>query len=240
MQWRSNGDDFMKSETIGNCILYLGDCLEIIPTLDNIDVIITDPVWPNCPADLIPGSDNPHQLFKDFCNCLSEDLRQLVVVMRNDSDPRFLQCVPEFLNFQQIAWLQYVMPSYLGRVLGGNECAYVFGTPRKSKPGCRVIPSISPKAQPSDRPRNGHPCSRALIHQKWLVKWFAEEHEVVVDPFMGSGTVGVACAKMGRKFIGIEIKEEYFDIACRQIEEAYDQADMFIEPPPQKKQEKLI
>ena len=62
----------------------------------------------------------------------------------------------------------------------------------------------------------------------------------VLDPFMGSGTTGVACAKMGRKFIGIEIDIKYFDIACKRIEDAYKQGDMFIEPPAKLIQEKLV
>jgi DNA modification methylase len=56
---------------------------------------------------------------------------------------------------------------------------------------------------------------------------------------MGSGTTGVACAKLGRKFIGIEIDAKYFDIACERIQKAYDQPDMFIEPPAKPIQEKL-
>ncbi len=59
-----------------------------------------------------------------------------------------------------------------------------------------------------------------------VVRWTAG---VILDPFMGSGTTGVACAKMGRKFIGIEIEEKYFDIACKRIQKAYNQPDMFIE-----------
>lgn len=51
----------------------------------------------------------------------------------------------------------------------------------------------------------------------------------ILDPFMGSGTTGVACVKLGRRFIGIEISEEYFEIACRRITEAYNQPDLFIE-----------
>jgi len=62
----------------------------------------------------------------------------------------------------------------------------------------------------------------------------------VVDPFMGSGTTGVACAKMGRRFIGIELDPGYFEIACKRIEEAYRQPDMFVEPPSKPHQEKLI
>ena len=54
----------------------------------------------------------------------------------------------------------------------------------------------------------------------------------VLDPFMGSGSTGVACAKLGRKFIGIELDSEYFDIACKRIEEAYAQQDLFQEKVP--------
>ena len=61
----------------------------------------------------------------------------------------------------------------------------------------------------------------------------------VLDPFMGSGTTGVACAKLGRKFIGIEIEPKYFDIACKRIEKAYAQPDMFIERPAAPKQEAM-
>ena len=60
----------------------------------------------------------------------------------------------------------------------------------------------------------------------WCLKWI--DARTIVDPFMGSGTTGVACAKLGRKFIGIEISEKYFDIACRRISEALKQPDLFI------------
>lgn len=222
----------MRKEIIGNATLYHGSCLEIMPELSGYEVIITDPVWPNCPPDLIVGHDDPFGLFEAFCRLIPPDLRQLVVVMRNDSDPRFLRCIPESLRFQQAAWLQYVMPGYLGRVLGGNEVAYAYGEAVKSVKGRRCVPSVSPKAQPSDRPRNGHPCSRALSHQEWLVKWFSDEWETVCDPFMGSGTAGEAAIRRGRKFIGIEIEEKYFDIACRRLETAAkqpDQIDLIIE-----------
>ena len=73
-----------------------------------------------------------------------------------------------------------------------------------------------------------------------ILKDFTNPGETILDPFMGSGTTGVACAKMGRKFIGIELDKKYFDIACRRIEEAYKQPDMFIEQPKKPKQEKMI
>ena len=64
--------------------------------------------------------------------------------------------------------------------------------------------------------------------------------DIVVDPFMGSGTTGAASAKLGRKFIGIEIEPKYFDIACKRISDAYKQGDMFVERPKPPKQEKMI
>jgi DNA modification methylase len=62
-----------------------------------------------------------------------------------------------------------------------------------------------------------------------LLMWCVEKTkgETVLDPFMGSGTTGVACANLGRKFIGIEIEKKYFDIACERIEAAYSQGRLF-------------
>jgi DNA modification methylase len=60
---------------------------------------------------------------------------------------------------------------------------------------------------------------------------WSNENETILDPFMGSGTTGVACAKLGRKFIGIEIEPKYFDIACDRIEKAYAQPDLFVTQP---------
>ncbi len=64
--------------------------------------------------------------------------------------------------------------------------------------------------------------------------------DTILDPFMGSGTTGVACAKMGREFIGIELDEDYFNIACKRIEEAYRSPDLFIEQPKKATQEPLF
>jgi DNA modification methylase len=76
--------------------------------------------------------------------------------------------------------------------------------------------------------RIGHPTQKPLALMKWCLS-FLPDAQTILDPFMGSGTTGVACIKMGRKFIGIELEEKYFDIACKRIEGAYQQPDMFIE-----------
>jgi DNA modification methylase len=66
----------------------------------------------------------------------------------------------------------------------------------------------------------------------WAVYRASRDGETVLDPFMGSGTTGVACARLGRRFVGIEIEPKYFDIACRSIEEAQRQPDLFVQRAP--------
>jgi DNA modification methylase len=85
-----------------------------------------------------------------------------------------------------------------------------------------------------------HPAVYPVLLPRVLIDTYTESGELVVDPFMGSGTTGVACVKLGRKFIGIEIEERYFDIACRRIEAAYAQPDLFIEPAPKEVQPSLF
>jgi hypothetical protein len=219
-----------RVERIGDCELWLGDARDVLPTVGKVEVIATDPVWPNVPAGAVAGSDDPWGLWIDAV-CLMPEHDRMIVVMRCDSDPRFLCPIPREKKFVRSIQLPYVMPGYLGRVLGGDETAYWFGTPIKRVPGRMVIPGRAPPVQPGGRPPNGHPMSRAQVHFDWLLSWCSDDGETVLDPFMGSGTTGVACVKLGRRFIGIEIEEKYFNIACRRIEEAYRQGDIFRDAP---------
>ena len=76
---------------------------------------------------------------------------------------------------------------------------------------------------------------------EWCIRLLPDDVKTVFDPFMGSGTTGVAAVKLGRKFIGIEIEPKYFDIACRRIEDALKRPDLFIPTPqPKAKQESLL
>ena len=74
-----------------------------------------------------------------------------------------------------------------------------------------------------------HPTQKPVAVMEWVLS-FVKAH-TILDPFMGSGTTGVACARLGRRFIGVEIEPRYFDIACRRIEAAQKQGDMFVPPP---------
>ena len=75
-----------------------------------------------------------------------------------------------------------------------------------------------------------HPCEKPLALMAHILKSSTREGQTVCDPFMGSGTTGVAALQLGRKFIGIEIDETYFSIACKRIEEAWKQPRLFEEP----------
>lgn len=201
--------------------IYHGDCREILPHLEvKVDSVITDPVWPNCPEDLLQGWRDPRGLFLSALELLPP-ARRLVVVLRSDSDPRFLSSVGERWPFVCVQAMPYAVPMYLGRILGGTELAYCFGEPIASRPGARVIPMWGPKAQTRDDPgrrgSGGHPCSRHITHQRWLVEWWSEAGETILDPFMGSGTALRAAKDLGRRAVGIEIEERYCEIAAKRL-----------------------
>lgn len=216
----------MRVEQIGRATLYLGDCRDILPGV-TADVLLTDPVWPNCPEGLLEGHEDPDLLWQQTMSALPASVRRIIAVMRCDSDPRFLCGVPERFPFFRSIQLTYAVPNYVGRVLGGDETAYWFGDVIRFQKGRQLVPGRGPVAQPRDRAANGHPCSRPLVHFSWLAEWCADEGEVILDPFMGSGTTGVGCAVTGRPFVGIECEPRYFDIACKRIEDAQRQGDFF-------------
>lgn len=235
-----------RIETIGDCTLYLGDAREILPSL-TFDAVVTDPVWDR--AKGIPGAEDPRGLFDsvaaDICRA-----RLVALQLGCYCDPCFLAEVAKRLPFIHTCWLSYVPPSYNGRVLVEADVAYVYGTPPASKPGRRVLPSTCRSTHKHDSEaeflrRHGrnrshkvsaattaslsHPMPRRLEHVRWLVKWHTENTDVTVDPFLGSGTTGVACTLLRQKFVGIEINAGFFDVACRRIEQAYKQGVLAFE-----------
>ncbi|MFN8992864.1 MAG: DNA methyltransferase, partial [Pseudomonadota bacterium] len=89
----------------------------------------------------------------------------------------------------------------------------------------------------NNEPRGDHPTQKPIEVMRWVIGHLPDDARTILDPFMGSGTTGVAAVKLGRKFIGIEIEPKYFDIACKRISDALKQPDMFIERPKPVKQE---
>jgi site-specific DNA-methyltransferase (adenine-specific)/modification methylase len=193
--------------------IYHADCREILPHLEPVDTLITDPVWPNASVPLI-GSERPFDLLHEALSLTSA--KRLAIQLGCDSDPRFLAAVPERWEFFRTCWLEIARVGYKGRLLMTGDVAYLFGDVPKPAPGQFVIPGryLDPD---SNGKQSDHPCPRKLGHVKWLVKWWSEESDVVLDPFMGSGTTLRAAKDLGRKAIGIEIEEKYCEIAVRRL-----------------------
>ena len=197
--------------------LYCADCLEVLPL--EAESLITDPIWPNAPDGMFENITPPWDLLR--IALIKTNAKRVVIVMRYDSDPRFLSAVPDRYKFFRVQVMEYRIPGYNGRKLGGQEYAYSFGEPIPSADGQRVIPGNGPKVQKTVS--NGHPSPRSIEHFTWLAHWWSMPHETILDPFMGSGTTGVAAMQTGRRFIGIEIDPTYYAIAEKRIRAAESQ-----------------
>lgn len=208
-----------RTETIGNATLYLGDCREILPMLGKVDSIVTDPPYG---VGLKYASHDDSKLVEWL-----DIARQMAAVVA------FSPGVGNFTSFPKPDWtLAWWKPNSMGRVcVGFNtwEPVLVYGKVAGKRTHDSFVVSVTPQADTED-----HPCPKP-------VGWAAELIErvggkTILDPFMGSGTTGVASIKSGRQFIGIEIEPKYFDISCRRIEEAARQADLFIGTPKPKQE----
>lgn len=224
MHFAKLGDDLLKAEiakepqfkrreVIGDCTLYLGDCLEVMPMLGRFDAVVTDPPygigitkssrlatsrglggkdWDDAPADITALPSIPSIIWGGNYFDLPPTRAPLVWDKNNAGR--------DFADFE-MAWtnLDMVARRFLFRPMnmdGGKQ----------------------------------HPTQKPVALMKWCLG-FLPDAVTILDPFMGSGTTGVACVKTGRKFTGIELDADYFDIACKRIEDAYRQPDMFIAQP---------
>ena len=218
--------------------LYLGDCREILPTLGKVDAVVTDPPYGLLGADT---EKNSYSTFSD--EPLIVEALVKAVIDGIDYD-RFVMTPGQKMMFR------YPEPTAVGVFYypaGTGSCSWGFvgwqpifyyGKDPFLQDG-RGRASNSFYATDSAE-KNGHPCPKPINQWTKLVRRVSREKELIADPFMGSGTTGVACVKTGRKFIGIEIEPKYFDIACRRIQAALDAPDMFVEPPKPAKQEAML
>ena len=194
--------------------IYHADCRDVLPRLEAVDSIITDPVWPNSSL-LLQGHERAYELFAESAIVFPLLTTRLAVHLGCNSDPRFLLGVPKELTFFRVCWLRLARPSYLGRLLMGADVAYLFGTPPASREGQHLIPGEAVDHS-SDGKQSDHPTPRKIYHTRWLIdKW--SEGGTILDPFMGSGTTLRAAKDRGRKAIGIEIEEKYCEMAAKRM-----------------------
>jgi hypothetical protein len=120
-------------------------------------------------------------------------------------------------------------PSAVGRTPWGSKNflpVLFYGNPPAPGQHRPLVLRSTAQAEPSL-----HPCPKPLEWMTWLVGLASREGETVLDPFMGSGTTGVACVELGRRFIGIEQDQTYFQLACERIEAAVRQGQLFAPTP---------
>ena len=215
----------MKPVIIGDAVLYLGDCLEILPTLGKVDAVITDPPYginankqtlgsgkkkferagdwdiatPELSLCVLAGEKLCFWGGNYFSDQLPSTNNWLIWHKKNDG-LSFSECEMAWTNFGK-------QTRHISHHWGGEEKV--------------------------------HPTMKPLAVMAWCIEQ-AGDVETILDPFMGSGTTGVAAIQMGRKFIGIEREEKYFEIACKRIEAAYAQGQLFAPEPMKQVQEALI
>jgi DNA modification methylase len=223
----------MRTEIIGDCTLYLGDAREILPTIGLVDVLVTDPPYG---IQYASGHATPDLWGEDRHIENDHDTTARDVVLAMVSAP----CLVFGSRKAPLpAGCRQVLIWDKGGALGAgaldlpwkpaHEEIYVLG---RGFVGGRRWHSVIYHPPVQSMAANGrvHPNEKPVGLLERLLSWCPGS--TVLDPFMGSGSTGVACVKSGRAFVGVEIVERYFDTACRRIEEAYRQPRMFMDAPP--------
>ena len=236
---------------IGNAVLYCGDCLEILPTLGKVDCVVTDPPYDKFTHQgALVKSEKYGEFGVEFSHL--KNFRHVQLLLDAANFWVLIFCGLEMLGkYQDAAPNNYVRGAVWDRVANAPQISG--DRPAQGGEGISIFHSVRKNMKWNGGGKAGifrhlverndklHPTQKPLSLINNLVELFSFDGQVILDPFMGSGTTGVACAKMGRKFIGIEIEPKYFDIACSRIEEAYRQPDLFVaSPTPKPTQEKLL
>lgn len=223
----------MRKEVIGDCTLYLGDCRDLA---DNITVssLVSDP-----PFGMAFRSNHREVRHNEIANDKTADLlvwacgypvlHSRYVFCRWDN----LYDIPKPKSL--VTWVKNNWS------MGDLEHEHA-----RQTEVCAFYPGpdhFFPKGRPQDvikAPRTGnefHPTEKPVQLMMAIVEWTSG---LVLDPFMGSGSTGVACARLGRSFVGCEIDPGYFDIACGRIEKAVRSPDIFLNSTSNMKQEAMI
>jgi site-specific DNA-methyltransferase (adenine-specific)/modification methylase len=217
----------MRVETIGDATLYLGDCREILPTLERVDAVITDPPY-GLGKKMQGGTWGAKTEFKEM------------VVWDNSA--------PDADLLLQLAALGEIAVFWGGNYYGlpPTRCWLVWDKQNAvpTMADCEIAwtnrdANTKRLSHPVGRVENGHPSEKPLRLMEWTLDT-VKAGNVVLDPFMGSGTTGVACMRSGRSFIGIEREPKYFEIACRRIEDAQRQESLFEPEAPKAEQTALF
>ena len=209
-----------REEQIGRARLILGDCRDILPTLPKVDAVVTDPPY-GIGADKHAGKvengwtqwegaqwDNERPTPEVFKLILAAGSEQIIW-----GGNYFTDLLPP--TMQWLVWDKGQRDFSLA------DCEFAWSSQRRA---ARIFDYPRALALQDGKV---HPTQKPVALMKWCIDQLPKA-ATVLDPFMGSGTTGVAAVQMGRDFIGIEREPKYFDIACCRIEDAQRQKDLFI------------
>jgi site-specific DNA-methyltransferase (adenine-specific) len=210
----------------GTVRLYHGDCLEILPHLSGVDAVVTDPPY----GVEFRGKTTKHTR-RTNDGYIGGDSEIGPEVVRKCL-PIAQRCV--VFPGIRLMW-KYPEPYEVGAVscpsgAGHGRWGWICSHPilYYGKPPSKYATPNGFTSYDTQIP-NGHPCPKPEPWMEWAVKKATRDAETVLDPFMGSGTTGVACVRLGRSFIGIELERKYFDIAKQRIQDELRRV-AFLEP----------
>lgn len=215
----------MRKEVIGNATLYLGDCMDIFPTLGVIDCIVTDPPFGMCFVSSFRCEETKHMPIKGDKDCELLDF----AIAQEALHSKYIFC-----RWDNLLGIKDKPNSMITWVKNNHSMGDLEHEHARKTEVCLFYRGVNhdfPSGRPNDvimadrTGNNNHPTEKPVSLMKHIIK---NTRGVVVDMFAGSGSTGVAAVQMGRKFIGIELDEGYFNIACKRIEDAQRQEDMFL------------
>jgi DNA modification methylase len=228
-----------RTETIGAATLILGDCRDILPTLGKVDAVVTDPPYgigadkaakaaaeQRKAAQAKPKGERTKagRGWADYGDSNWDDVRpsaEIFDLILNAGKEQIIWGGNYFTDLLPPT-MQWLVWDKGQRNFSLADCEFAWSSQWKAS---RVFDYPRARALQDGKQ---HPTQKPIALMKWCLELLPKA-ETILDPFLGSGTTGVAAVQMGRKFIGIEREPKYFDIACKRIEDAQRQGDMFIE-----------
>jgi len=228
----------MREEIIGDCRLILGDSEAVLHGLPDFDAVLTDPPYGIGEAAGKNKSRTNMAVAKDYGNdewdnqAISADLLHMVMAAGRWNIIFGGNYYPMPATSCWLVW---------DKLNGDNDfadCELAWTNLPKAVRRIRYMWNGMLRANGEER--GDHPTQKPLGVMAWCLQQLPADTRTVIDPFMGSGTTGVACVAAGLAFTGIEREERYFEAACRRIEEAYKQPRLFAEPVVKPVQDVLI
>ncbi len=218
--YEGGGGVKFREEIIGDCRLILGDCIEIMPTLGKVDAVVTDPPYGIDEAAGKNKSRGNLAAAKDYGNASWDNAPPPKVVfdmLRKISKHQIIFGGNYFELPPSSCWLVW------DKLNGDNDFADCeLAWTNLEKAVRRIQFRWNGMLRQNNEPRGDHPTQKPVGVMSWCIKHLPEGCNTILDPYMGSGTTGVACANLKKKFIGIEREVVYFDAACRRMEEFFN------------------